>query len=356
MITLKDIAAASGVSAATVSYVMSRSTKVKISAPTRKKVLAAAKRLGYEPNELARSVRRGHSNVIALVSTTGLASDYFYNIFNSICRTATARDYAVKVHALENDGPAALKMLVEQRVAGVLFHTSDFNKCRELALGLQRRGIPVAAVNCRANIPGCPSFASDDRGGARAAVRHLYDAGCRNIVCMTHRGTYDYIRLRNEGYRDAMRELLPDRPPVFLDGTVFHYRENTNPVRKLLENPAARPDGIFCIADGHAFHLYQLAYELGIRVPEELSIVGYGNLSGSADAMVPLSTVQQPFEEMGRLAAETIIDAAGAGKTPDDGITELPASVLIRASVRQRKTPDALRGGETAADVRQSTK
>lgn len=338
MITLKDIAAASGVSSATVSYVMNRSAKVKISAPTRKKVLAAAKRLGYEPNELARSVRRGYSNVIALVCTTGLASDYFYNIFNSICRTATARDYAVKVHALENDTPTALKMLVEQRVAGVLFHTSDFNKCRELALGLQKRGIPVAAVNCRANIPDCPSFASDDRGGARAAVRHLYDAGCRNIACMTHRGTYDYIRLRNEGYRETMRELLPDRAPMFLDGTVFRSGDKTNPLRKLLADPSERPDGIFCIADGHAFHLYQLAYELGIRIPEELSIVGYGNLSGSADAMVPLTTVQQPFEEMGRLAAETVIDAAGAGKMPDDGITELPASVLTRASVKQAET------------------
>ena len=338
MITLKDIAAASGVSSATVSYVMNRSAKVKISAPTRKKVLAAAKRLGYEPNELARSVRRGYSNVIALVCTTGLASDYFYNIFNSICRTATARDYAVKVHALENDTPTALKMLLEQRVAGVLFHTSDFNKCRELALGLQKRGIPVAAVNCRANIPDCPSFASDDRGGARAAVRHLYDAGCRNIACMTHRGTYDYILLRNEGYREAMRELLPDRPPALLDGTVFHHREKTNSIRKLLADPSERPDGIFCIADGHAFHLYQLAYELGIRIPKELSIVGYGNLSGSADAMVPLTTVQQPFEEMGRLAAETVIDAAGAGKMPDDGITELPASVLTRASVKQAET------------------
>ena len=84
MITLKDIATASGVSAATVSYVMNRCDNVKISAATRRKVLAAAKRLGYAPNELARSVRRGYSNVIALVSATGLASDYFYNIFNTV--------------------------------------------------------------------------------------------------------------------------------------------------------------------------------------------------------------------------------------------------------------------------------
>lgn len=115
------------------------------------------KRLGYAPNELARSVRRGYSNVIALVSATGLASDYFYNIFNSICRTATKHDFAVKVYSLENDAPAALKMLVEQRVAGVIFHTADFNNCRTLALELQKRGVPIAAVNCRATIPDCPA-------------------------------------------------------------------------------------------------------------------------------------------------------------------------------------------------------
>ena len=94
---------------------------------------------------------------------------------------------------------------------------------------------------------------------------------------------------------------------------------------------------IFCIADGHAFHLYQLAYELGIRVPEELSIVGYGDLSGAADAMVPLTTVQQAFAEMGRMAAESVIAAARGGNVTSPRIVELPASVLMRRSVRKRK-------------------
>ena len=335
MVTLKDIASVSGVSAATVSYVLNECGNVKISAPTREKVLSAAKRLGYEPNELARSVRRGYSNVIALVSTTGLGSDYFYHIFNSICRTATRLDYAVKVQSLENDMPPVLKMLLEQRVAGVIFHASDFGTCRSLALELRKRGMPIAAVNCRSDIPGCPSFASDDFGGAQAAVRCLHQAGCRKIACMTHRGTRDYIRLRNEGYCAAMRELFPDRLPLFIDDTDFDDRAIRNRIRKILRDPETRPDGIFCIADGHAFHFYQLAYELGIRVPEEISVVGYGDLSGAADAMVPLATVRQPFAEMGRLAAESVIAASRGGKNVGPGIVELPASVLKRRSVRR---------------------
>lgn len=163
MITLKDIATASGVSAATVSYVMNRCDNVKISAATRRKVLAAAKRLGYAPNELARSVRRGLFQCDCACLGHRACVRLFYNIFNSICRTATKHDFAVKVYSLENDAPAALKMLVEQRVAGVIFHTADFNNCRTLALELQKRGVPIAAVNCRATIPDCPSFASDDR-------------------------------------------------------------------------------------------------------------------------------------------------------------------------------------------------
>ena len=330
MITLKDIATASGVSAATVSYVMNRCDNVKISAATRRKVLAAAKRLGYAPNELARSVRRGYSNVIALVSATGLASDYFYNIFNSICRTATKHDFAVKVYSLENDAPAALKMLVEQRVAGVIFHTADFNNCRTLALELQKRGVPIAAVNCRATIPDCPSFASDDRQGAREAVRCLYNAGCRRIACMTHEGEFDYIRLRNEGYLEAMRELMPEKTPFFIENTGC----DRHSIRKLLKNRKKRPGGIFCIADGHAFQLYQLVYELGIKIPEELSIVGFGDLSGASTAMVPLTTVQQAFEGMGHLAAEAVIAAAGSGKKMGSETVELPASVLMRNSVK----------------------
>ena len=333
MITLKDIAAASGVSEATVSYVMNRCGNVKISAATRRKVLEAAKRLGYAPNELARSVRRGYSNVIALVSTTGLASDYFYNIFNSICRTATRHDFAVKVYSLENDTSSALKMLVEQRVAGAIFHAADFNSCRSLALELQKRGIPVAAVNCRATIPHCPSFASDDRMGAREAIHCLYNAGCRRIACMTHGGGFDYIRLRNEGYLEAMRELMPEQSPLFIE-TAGDCRSPEHPVRRLLQNGEKRPDGIFCIADGHAFQLYQLVYELGIKVPEELSIIGYGDLSGASTAMVPLTTVQQAFEGMGRLAAEAVIAAAGSRRQMDSRTVELPASVLIRESVK----------------------
>ena len=337
MITLKDIASASGVSAATVSSELNECGKVKISAPTREKVLAAAKRLGYEPNELARSVRRGYSNVIALVSTTGPGSDYFYNIFNSICRTATRLDFAVKVQSLENDVPSVLKILMEQRVAGVIFHAADFGTCRELARELRKRKIPIAAVNCRADIPECPSFASDDFGGASAAVHCLHEAGCRKIACMTHRGACDYILLRNEGYRNAMRALFPGREPFFIDDTDFTDRATRNRIRKLLKNPAARPDGIFCIADGHAFHFFQLAYELGIRVPEEVSIVGYGDLSGAADAMVPLTTVQQAFAEMGRMAAESVIAAARGGNVTSPRIVELPASVLMRRSVKKRK-------------------
>ena len=335
MITLKDIASASGVSVATVSYVLNDCGNVKISAPTREKVLAAAKRLGYEPNELARSVRRGYSNVIALVSTTGLDSDYFYNIFNSICRTATRLDFAVKVQSLENDVLSVLKMLIEQCVAGVIFHAADFGTCRELALELRKRGIPITAVNCRADIPECPSFASDDFKGASAAVSCLRKAGCRRIACMTHRGECDYILLRNEGYRSAMHELFPDQAPVFIDDTDFADRATRNRIRKLLKDPGTRPDGIFCIADGHAFHFYQLAYELGIRVPEEVSVIGYGDLSGAADAMVPLTTVRQAFAEMGRLAAESVIGAARGEKKIHSGIVELPASVLMRRSVRQ---------------------
>lgn len=338
MVTLKDIALASGVSAATVSYVLNDCGNVKISAPTREKVLAAAKRLGYEPNELARSVRRGYSNVIALVSTTGPGSDYFYNIFNSICRTATHLDFAVKVQSLENDASCVLKMLMEQRVAGVIFHAADFGTCRELARELLKREIPIAAVNCRADIPECPSFASDDFGGAAAAVHCLHESGCRRIACMTHRGDCDYIRLRNEGFCHAMRELFPDQEPFFIDDTDFTDRPTRNRIWKLLKNPDTRPDGIFCIADGHAFHFYQLAYELGIRVPEEVSIIGYGDLSGAADAMVPLTTVRQAFAEMGRMAAESVIAAArGDGVMTSPRIVELPASVLMRRSVRKRK-------------------
>lgn len=147
---------------------------------------------------------------------------------------------------------------------------------------------------------------------------------------MTHEGEFDYIRLRNEGYLEAMRELMPEKTPFFIENTGCDHHN----LRKLLKNRKKRPDGIFCIADGHAFQLYQLAYELGIKIPEELSIVGFGDLSGASTAMVPLTTVQQAFEGMGHLAAEAVIAAAGSGKKMGSETVELPASVLMRNSVK----------------------
>ena len=151
---------------------------------------------------------------------------------------------------------------------------------------------------------------------------------------MTHKGEFDYIRLRNEGYLEAMHELMPEAKPFFIENAECDHQK----LRKLLKNRKMRPDGIFCIADGHAFQIYQLAYEFGIKIPEELSIVGFGDLSGASTAMVPLTTVQQAFEGMGHLAAEEVIAAAGGKKKMSGKTVELPASVLMRDSVKNQKS------------------
>ena len=332
MATLKDIAEACGVSAATVSYVLNGRSDLKLTDETKRKVRSMAERLGYEPNALARSVRKGYANVLALVVSTGLNSDYFYRIFNSICRTATEHDFSLKVFSLENGEDAAIRMLREQRVAGAIFHAASIRNCRKTVEAMMRHNVPTAAVNFRSRTEGCASFASDDRQGAFDAVCRLHRAGCRKIACMTHRGTYDYIRLRREGYCAALETLLPGTPPFFIDCTTFE----AGTVASLLSEKRSRPDGIFCIADDHAFHLYQTAYRLGIRIPEELSVIGFGNLAGASDAMVPLSSVRQDFEGMGRLAAEAVISAVlqQTGKT--EGGVELPASVLERESVAKQ--------------------
>ncbi len=336
MSTLKDIAKASGVSTATVSYVLNRNSGVKISDSTRKKVMEIAKQLRYEPNALARSVRTGHSKIIALVTSSAPPTSYFFSVFNSICQTATGYDFSVKVYSLETSGQQILKMLTEQRVSGVMFYGADFREFEELAGELKSRAIPVAAVNCRAATADCPSFVSDEKQGVWEAVRCLCEADCRKIVCVSHSGNFDYIRLREEGYCTALKHFMPDSTPQILKSDSFDCLSPDEPLRKLLTDPAQRPDGFFCLSDGHAYHLYQLAYHMGIRIPDDISIVGYGNLLGSDVAMVPLTTTRQNFPEMGRLATEAVISAALKRESSDGSLHELPVELIMRDSVKKK--------------------
>ncbi len=336
MSTLKDIAKASGVSTATVSYVLNRNNAVKISEHTRQKVFEIAKLLRYEPNALARSVRTGYSKIIALVTSSAPPTSYFFSVFNSVCQTATSSDFSVKVYSLKGNAAQILRMLTEQRVSGVMFYGADFREFEELAVELRSRAIPVAAVNCRATIGDCPSFVSAERQGTWEAIRCLFEAGSRNVVCISHSGDFDYIRLRENAYCEALRHFIPCCEPRILKSDSFDLHSPEEPLRKMLSEPSHRPDGIFCLSDGHAYKLYQLAYDMGISIPEELSIVGYGNLHGSDMAMVPLTTTRQNFPEMGRLATETVISAVLRKALPEGKLYELPVELIMRNSVAKK--------------------
>lgn len=334
MATLKEIAAKSGVCTATVSYVLNNRPGVRISEATRKRVLDAATELDYRPNALARSVRSGRSETIAFLYRDSNTSLYLDKVFRGIYSEATAAGFAVKNYFAGGElNDDIIRMLLEQRIAGVVIAASDIAKIRNITSELIKHQIPIITVNCDRHDLRCPSFLPDDLMGGRIGTERLIRAGCRRIVLVSCSGwdtPFDWIRNRIAGYVQALHELKPEAEPV-----VINDKELVGDRGKNIFLGPDRPDGCFCISDEQAMRLQQIAYHCGIAMPEELSIIGYGDHPAAALAVVPLTTVSEPLCEIGARATRKLIRVINHMEVADDQITVLPVSLLERDSVKR---------------------
>lgn len=316
MVTIKDIAREAGVSHATVSCVLNGKAKqLRISDVASERIKAAAEQLGYQRNEIARSMVTGRNDVIAFISCDTGAWEYTGKIMSGIVEEATRQNFAVKVYHLAHSNPDnIIRQLVEQRVAGVIFHSeknSDFDFIRR---EVEKKHIPGATVNLSNATTGI-GITSDDFQGAKDVVKYLSGLGHQRIAHFSHQyigEEPEYIEQRQKGYIAGMRECLGKSatirieflPPLPVEDEAVAIIKKT-----LNESAGQRPTAIFCISDSVAMQVLQAASQVGMKVPEELSIVGFADLEMARYAIVPLTTVAQPFEQMGREAANMLINA-----------------------------------------------
>lgn len=302
--SIKEVAQHAGVSVGTVSNVLNRPAIV---APaTRQRVLDTIETLGFVRNEAARHLRLGRGRTVGLV-VLDVANPFFTDLAAGAEELAYRHDTVVMLCNSKTDPEREghhLDQLEQQRVFGVLITPFDSNDPRLRAL--VARGTPVVLVD-RAADGGLCSVSVDDKLGGRLAGTHLIESGHRRIAFIGGPFTMQQVADRLAGLESTIENADVELQTVEVDVMgVAHGREAGEGIAAL--PPGRRPTAVFCGNDLLALGFLQAMAAAGLRVPEDMAIVGYDDIGFAAAAAVPLSSVRQPAGQLGRTAMELLTE------------------------------------------------
>ncbi|MGH3384583.1 MAG: LacI family DNA-binding transcriptional regulator [Nocardioidaceae bacterium] len=308
--SIKEVARHAGVSVGTVSNVLNRPELV--AEPTRQRVVASIDALGFVRNESARALRAGRSRTIGLV-VLDVANPFFTDIARGAEDVADANDMVVTLCNSAADlgrETRHLAHLEEQRVRGVLITPVDTGSAR--LDQLVHRGIPLVLVDRGSPLAGRCSVAVDDVLGSRLAVEHLVATGHQRIAFVGGSMSLPQVSDRLAGASEAVAGTPTDLLTIETSSlSVQDGRDAGERISRLAVG--RRPTGVFCANDLVALGLLQEMTRGGIQVPADIAIVGYDDIEYAAAAAVPLSSVRQPREQLGRAAAELLFDEINKG-------------------------------------------
>ncbi|MGZ6734409.1 MAG: LacI family DNA-binding transcriptional regulator [Nocardioides sp.] len=308
--SMKDVAAAAGVSLGTVSNVLNRPDRV--TASTREKVERAMADLGFIRNESARSLRSGRTRALAYVMLDA-GNPFFTDVAQGIEHAAESADLSLFLcnsDSREAREATHLGHLEQQRVQGILITPVDPDT--PLLDAIAQRGTPLVVVDrIRKGDQFC-SVAVDDVLGGRIAVEHLIDRGHRRVAFVGGSLGVGQVADRYEGARLAWAAAgLPSDDLTLVAADSLTVASGRSAGERLAGIPSnRRPTAAVCANDLIALGLLQQATATGLRVPDDLAIVGYDDIEFAAAAAVPLTSVRQPRQELGRAAADLVLDEA----------------------------------------------
>ncbi|MFY0406441.1 LacI family DNA-binding transcriptional regulator [Solicola sp. PLA-1-18] len=335
--SVKDVAAAAGVSLGTVSNVLNRPDRV--SDATRERVEGAMADLGFVRNETARQLRAGSSRTLAYVMLDA-GNPFFTDVAAAMGDAAEAADLSLFLCNTSNDPQreaAYLGRLEQQRVQGVMVTPVD--PAHPLISELPRRGTPVVIVDRTREAETHCSVAVDDVLGGELAAQHLLDAGHRRIGFVGGPAVLGQVRDRIAGVRRAVdRAGLSPSAVHEVVTAALTVDEGRLALDRIAAVPRAeRPTAVVCANDLLALGLLQRCAGLGVDVPSDLAIVGYDDIDFAAAAVVPLTSVRQPRHLIGSTAAALVIDEADNDDHRHEHVQLLP-ELVVRASTGQTMT------------------
>lgn len=330
MVRLKDIAVRAGVSVMTVSKVMRDTSD--ISASTKARIRQLAEQMGYNPDSIAQGLRTGTTKLFGLVisSTT---NPVFARVVMAIEERAHEMGYdLITAHSLNipEREEAVIKRLLSRRIDGLfLVPVYRLDPTAPIYEELARRGIPTVLLGHKA--PFCqkfPNVETDDVNASYALTQHLLQLGHKRIAYFTGPPVSPGSQERFEGYRRALREaqIEVDEKLIFNAGATIEEGEKA--ALQML-NEAPKATAIQAVNDLVAIGAASLLLNQGVRIPQDISIVGFGNVLISEHFRVPLTTIRQPKLRLGAAAVESM---ARVMRGEQVLTKRLPAEIVIRQS------------------------
>ena len=340
--TLVDVGRAAGVSAMAVSAVLNGAkTSSRIAPETRTRILKAAALLQYRPNAAARALAQRRMNtlgVAAVINDGGELDHYFLEVFNGVITAAALHHQNTTVFALHNwDRDAArIPGFCDGRIDGliligpVLGHESS---------NLFPPHTPFVALHANSPLPGVVNIESDEETGAYEIVRHLIAHGHQRILHISGGRGLTGAERRIRGWRRAFASVhLPCDDRWLVEGT-FSVEGGRCALRSWLDRSVGElmPQAIFCASDAIAVGCLEVLAEARLRVPADISVVGFDDTQAARATIPQLTTVRQPLRAMGMRAVDTLLERIrhhhGHGELPTRGTIVFPAEIVVRASV-----------------------
>ncbi|WP_029514264.1 LacI family DNA-binding transcriptional regulator [Nesterenkonia sp. F] len=313
---VRDVATHAGVSPATVSNALNHPEKV--SETTRRRVQAAIDELGYVRNDAARQLRQRHNTAVGMI-VLDVANPFFADVVRGAEDSLGVHRRPVLVGNSGQDAErelAHLRLFEEQRVSGLLISPVGdvLDRLREIS----GRGTPVVLVDRHHGDDDFPSVAVDDELGGRMAAEHLLDQGRRRLTMIGGPTSIRQVAQRRAGAQAAVDAVAGATLTTIDTGAMDVESGRTGARRLLAEDAAARPDAIFAANDLVALGALQELVRAGVRVPEDVALIGYDDIEFAASATVPISSVRQPALEMGERAAALLVAAVDDPDAPPE--------------------------------------
>jgi LacI family transcriptional regulator len=329
-VTIIDVAREAGVSVATVSKVIN--DRYGVAPATQERVMSVVKQLGYESSLVAASLRRRRTNVIGVLVTE--FEPYSAELLKGIGAAAQGTGYELLAHSgwaagspLDGWERRSLSRLAGTLIDGAILVTPS--------VLMPETSIPVVAIDPHEGRGGPATVDSDNAGGARLAVEHLIALGHRRIAHLRGRADLESAHVRERGYRESLDAAGIRFDPALVRDGGYQRQEGREAALELLRL-SEPPTAVFAGNDLSAIGAMAAAAELGLRVPDDVSVVGFDDIPEAARATPRLTTVSQPLHDMGAEAVRMLVDLLSGG-TDGNRHVRLPDELIVRETTAAPK-------------------
>ncbi len=324
-----DVARLAGVSQSTVSRAFGENDGASVSAKTRQKIQLAAQKLGYKPNALARSLITQRSGFIGIVMGYVTAPFYSYSLEKITQKLhATGHRVLLFTHQPDQDIDEILPLVLQYQVDGLIITSTTLSSM--MANECARNGTPVILFNRYVFGASASAVSCDNVAGGRAAADVLLDAGHRRFAFIAGRPNSSTNLDRERGFSEQLRAR--GQSEWLCEQGSYTYHSGNEAAGRLFGR-ADPPDAIFCADDTMALGAIDRARELGIRVPEDVSIVGFDDIPAASWSAYSLTTIRQPVDQMVDLTLE-LLNKQIESCTIEPVFKFLPGTLIQRRTVR----------------------